>query len=54
MENISSERMNEKQRNKVKEPDPMPPSSKSTRLGQSHAAVWKWSTSEKAGQQHPA
>ena len=46
--------MNKKQWNKVKEPNPMPQSSKSTRLGQSHPAVLKWSTSEKAGRQHPA
>ena len=37
-----------------REPNPMPLSSKSTGLGQSHRAELEWSTNEKAGKQHPA
>ena len=54
MENISYDGTNKKQCNRVKEQNPTPQSSKSTRLDQSHPAMFKWSTNEKAGRQRPA
>ena len=54
MENIFYVIMKEEQCKKVKEPNPILQSSKSTQLGQSHPAMLKWRTSEKTGRQHPA
>ena len=41
--------MTKKQRNKVREANPKPPKSKSTRLDQSQPAKFRWSTNEKQG-----
>ena len=54
MESICHKRMNQKRRNKAREPNPMPQSSKFIRLGQSHPAELEWSTDEKAGREHSA